>query len=211
MPYRQYKNNFIAAVNNETRLYLSNTDSLAHQVQYRCNVQSVTDDWSYDYEMSPFVLQPYNSMGIDTVDAYLSNFVYDFESTADTTSFVIRHYIEVVDEYGNMVESDSLVRHQGFYNYYAYDDGIPEKGYGVVPEEACFAVQYKVSTPDTLCGVQMLFNRTFNNSNYEFSILWCGVIITVNLVRRCTAWKINVLNGLTVLSIDSDISLLIKL
>lgn len=168
MPYRQYKNNFIAAVNNETRLYLSNTDSLAHQVQYRCNVQSVTDDWSYDYEMSPFVLQPYNSIGIDTVDAYLSNFVYDFESTADTTSFVIRHYIEVVDEYGNMVESDSLVRHQGFYNYYAYDDGIPEKGYGVVPEEACFAVQYKVSTPDTLCGVQMLFNRTFNNSNYEF-------------------------------------------
>ena len=31
---------------------------------------------------------------------------------------------------------DSTIYHQGFYNYYAYDDGTPEMGYGLEPAGA---------------------------------------------------------------------------
>ena len=69
---------------------------------------------------------------------------------------------------------DSIIVKQGFYNYFAYDDGTPEMGYGLVPGDTYFAVQFKVTRLDTVSGVQMLFNRTYNDANFNFFdiIVW---------------------------------------
>jgi hypothetical protein len=66
------------------------------------------------------------------------------------------------------VKGDTLCAIQHLHNYYAYDDGTPERGYGVVPDDSYFASQFTISVPDTLCGVNLLFNRTHNNANYDF-------------------------------------------
>ena len=60
---------------------------------------------------------------------------------------------------------------QEFYNYYAYDDGIPEKGYGVTPHNSSLASQFSISVPDTLQGVQILFNRTFKDAMIKFAAI----------------------------------------
>ena len=60
------------------------------------------------------------------------------------------------------------MHHQGFYNYFAYDDGIPEMGYGVEPGSGSFAVQFELSELDTLRGVQILFNHTLNDANDKY-------------------------------------------
>lgn len=88
-------------------------------------------------------------------------------SSLDSASFLITHIITVDDEDSN-AKGDTLYGKQGFYNYYAYDDGIPEKGYGVAPRNSYLASQFSISVPDTLQGVQILFNRTFKDANYDF-------------------------------------------
>lgn len=61
-----------------------------------------------------------------------------------------------------------MIYRQGFYNYFAYDDGTPEFGYGLEPARAMLAYQFRLVTMDTLSGVQLYFNRTLNDANYRF-------------------------------------------
>ena len=174
MPYRQYKNNPTAAVDNQIQMYITNLDSISHLTKYQCIIQQIGSNWSFDYESKSCILKPYFAYGFQDCEGdnateacpTLSNFLFNFNDNADSASFLIRHYIDVVD--GTEVKGDSIYYRQGFYNYYAYDDGIPEMGYGVNPDGSYFAVQFKVSTMDTLRGVQLLFNQTFNDANYQF-------------------------------------------
>lgn len=98
---------------------------------------------------------------------HLKNFLFEMNSSVDSATFQITHIIKV-DEETSSAKGDTLYGIQTFKNYYAYDDGTPERGYGVVPDESCFASQFNISMSDTLCGVYLLFNRTFNDANYDF-------------------------------------------
>ncbi|MGN0033707.1 MAG: T9SS type A sorting domain-containing protein [Candidatus Limimorpha sp.] len=167
MPYWQFKDNPIAAINNEYRLFVSNLDKDAHQLAHQCVVSDNNTSWNYVSEETMGFLQPYNTYGIDSIHVSMDDFIYPYTNSNDTTSFTIIHYINVTDESVGTVAGDSLVRHQGFYNYYSYDDGTPERGYGLTPSDTYMATQFKVSALDSIKGVQILFNRTFNNSNYN--------------------------------------------
>ena len=168
MPYKHYKDNPIAAINNEFDIYMTNLDENIHQVKYSCEVDDNNSPWNYRYESNTLILNPYNSNGITTNHVDMGNFLYPVNATFDTTSYTIRHYIEVVDEHSGEVRGDSIIRQQGFYNYFAYDDGTPEMGYGTTPDDTYFAVQFKVARLDTVSGVQILFNRTFKDANLNF-------------------------------------------
>lgn len=168
MPYKHYKENPIIAINNSFEIYMSNMDSLIHQVKYSCEVVDNNSPWEYNYRTNTLVLNLYRSDGIKTEQISMGNFIYPYNESFDTTSYTIRHYIEVVDEHSGEVRGDSIIRHQGFYNYFAYDDGTPEMGYGLVPQDTYFASQFHISRMDTISGVQILFNRTYNDANYNF-------------------------------------------
>lgn len=173
MPYKHYKDNPINEIENVFNMYLTNMDVNTHEVRYSCVVEDNNSDWGYVFPNSsfpsdPVVINQYSTIGAMKDSIVMGNFIYPYNLAIDTTSFTIRHYIEVIDEHGDEVAGDSIVAHQGFYNYFAYDDGTPEMGYGLIPGDTYFAVQFKVTTLDTLAGVQMLFNRTFNDANFNF-------------------------------------------
>ncbi|RLD63831.1 MAG: hypothetical protein DRJ01_02650 [Bacteroidetes bacterium] len=50
---------------------------------------------------------------------------------------------------------------QKFYNYYAYDDGTAENGYGIDSKEAMLACKFKTYKTDTLQAINMYFNQSF--------------------------------------------------
>ncbi|MDR0969618.1 MAG: T9SS type A sorting domain-containing protein [Lentimicrobiaceae bacterium] len=175
MPYRQFLGNPTSAVNPSFEMYITNLDAISHQTNYSYFVQQVGRDFAYSYNGGTCELFPYSQMGFQNCELggchqrhacpYVnSNFSFDFE--LDSTSYSIKHYIS--DSTVNPILVDSLIFRQGFYNYFSYDDGTPEFGYGVEPVGAAFAVQFEMSTPDTLRGVQMLFNQTLNNANYDY-------------------------------------------
>lgn len=175
MPYRQYVSNPTVAMVADYQMYIANLDSATHNAKYSCTIERTATEWSYNYEskwcnVAPFVSSGFqNCNGDNDTQAcpHLNNFLFDMDNDADSASFLITHILSV-DESDSMVKCDTMYGKQGFYNYYAYDDGTPEMGYGVVPDDSYFASQFVVSLPDTLCGVQILFNRTFNNANYDF-------------------------------------------
>jgi len=67
--------------------------------------------------------------------------------------------------------NDSLEFFQRFYNYYAYDDGIPEAGYGLSTSNGRMAYQFKANTPDSIQSIQFYFNQTMGMSNQQYFYL----------------------------------------
>ncbi len=70
--------------------------------------------------------------------------------------------------------NNEIIYEQKFYNYYAYDDGTAENGYGLSGEgtrNAMLAYKFINKKEDTLRAVQFYFNRTLNNANQKYFYL----------------------------------------
>lgn len=167
MPYRQYRNNPTVTMALGYNMYVANLSDEVINAQYTCRIENMNTAWSYDYSGEWTNYSPYNSDGLHNDAVQFKNFLFDMDDNIDTTSYLITHIISV-DTENFEVMGDTLYDLQKFHNYYAYDDGTPERGYGVVPDDSYFATQFSISMPDTLCGVQLLFNRTHNDANYDF-------------------------------------------
>lgn len=104
---------------------------------------------------------------------------YEFTSnTVDSAKFEIISYLST-DKTGIREDyrwNDTIRFYQNFYNYYAYDDGSAENGYGLTGGSTStgkVAYRFFSYRKDTLRGVQMYFNSTYNNANNQ------GFYITV--------------------------------
>ena len=168
MPYKHYLDNPINEIDNIFNMYLTNLDEHAHEVRYSCEVEDNNSGWSYSFINNPLVVNQYANVGVVKDSVVMGDFIYPYNVSVDTTSFTVRHNVELIDGTGDVVSGDSFEHRQVFGNYFAYDDGTPESGYGLVPNDTYFAVQFKVTKLDTVSGVQMLFNRTYNDANFNF-------------------------------------------
>ena len=181
MPYRQYVSNPTVAMATDYNMYIANLDSVGARTKYALHVENAASDWSYDYSSKWCNISPVATNGFQNCEGdnstqacpHLKNFLFDMNDDVDTATYHITHIISVDDSTSN-AKGDTLYGVQSFRNYYAYDDGIPERGYGVLSGESCFASQFSISKSDILCGVYLLFNRTHKDSNYDFFdiIVW---------------------------------------
>ena len=165
MPYKHYRANPTAHIAEKYALHVSNLDSQPHQLKHQYSVEQVAGNQCYRYVTDA----PINAaaMSYSQPDTALVGQLFAMNYDRDSTSFLIRHYIS--DSACNPPLIDSMVYLQGFYNYFAYDDGIPEMGFGVEPSPGgSFAVKYELSELDTLRGVQILFNHTLNDANNQY-------------------------------------------
>jgi hypothetical protein len=97
-----------------------------------------------------------------------NNYPYFFYD-ADSTVFEIRSYL--ITEELDYKHNDTVVRFQRFYDYYAYDDGSAENGWGLKGEgtaNASVAYRFYSFKPDTLRGVRMYFNRTLGDYTQDY-------------------------------------------
>lgn len=180
MPYRQYRAAPTVAVKPEISLKIANLSNATKNTKYRYMVKQVNGTQSFGWDGGTCMLEPFSNIGFQSCAStcgakhacppVTSLFALNFD--IDTTSFIIRHFIS--DSTQNSILVDSLVYRQGFYNYFAYDDGTPEAGYSLEPGGAFLAQQYRLSTSDTLKSIQLFFNRTLNAGNNKFFdlIVW---------------------------------------
>ena len=63
--------------------------------------------------------------------------------------------------------NDTVAFRQRFADYYAYDDGVPENGYGLTApgSKMWFACRYDLRVEDTLTALRLCFNRTRDDEN----------------------------------------------
>jgi len=100
-------------------------------------------------------------------------FNYPFTTnSSDTASFTITAKITTDDFDPTMNNEVSYI--QRFNNYYAYDDGTAEIGYGLIGEGSKYAklaYQFTIPKKDTLQSVLMYFNRTYNDASKKYFYL----------------------------------------
>ncbi len=180
MPYKQYLAAPSTAIKETISLNITNLSSLTLKTRYRYVVEQAGGSQSFNYNggicaLAPFAQSSYQKCDDDCGAKHACPEVaelFALEFGQDSASFLIRHYISDTLESPNLI--DSLVYRQGFYNYFAYDDGTPEAGYSIQPNGAFVAMQFNMIVPDTLYAVQMLFNRTKDESanKYFDLIVW---------------------------------------
>ncbi|MCF6170601.1 MAG: T9SS type A sorting domain-containing protein [Bacteroidales bacterium] len=172
IPYKQYLADPFNSVRDEFPMYIVNLDKPeeTHDASYLYTVDQVNGNFRYWYDGGVCNLLPFypGNTFQDTLSCREQamppvNSLFSLDYDLDTTSYIIRHYISDSSTIDIIV--DSVIYRQGFYNYYAYDDGSPEAGYGIENAGAMMAYRFTMTVPDTLFGVQMYFNRTENHAN----------------------------------------------
>ncbi|MCK4991900.1 MAG: hypothetical protein KAS29_15480, partial [Bacteroidales bacterium] len=97
-------------------------------------------------------------------------FPYDLDFNRGDSALVRFKAAIRTDEFDPKV-NDTVIYDQPFRDYYAYDDGSAENGYGLFGEgtaNASVAYQFKSFKKDTLRGVKMYFNRTHGDYTQDY-------------------------------------------
>ncbi|HLN20090.1 MAG TPA: T9SS type A sorting domain-containing protein [Bacteroidales bacterium] len=99
--------------------------------------------------------------------SYKANLIYTFNTSfADSALFMIRSSLKT-DEFDPKI-NDTIVYYQHFGDYFAYDDGSSEGGYGLNglgSRNAMFAHRFTSYTEDTLRAIDIIFNDSFQDAN----------------------------------------------
>jgi len=170
MPYPQYCDNPTNEVLDSINVLMSNRDLSDHNASYRYNLSDPGGTFDKTYDGGNYLMRPFYSFGYVTYIPFAHPPVpYLLPiSSADSASFLMQHFVNAVDGSGY---GDTIQGWQHFYNYYAYDDGTPEAGYGLTPNGSLLAYRFNISKTDTLRAVQIYFNRTLSKANQQFFYL----------------------------------------
>jgi len=105
---------------------------------------------------------------------------YSFNSDSeDSAKFMIKSYLgtDIIAEYNIYRWNDTVLYYQNFADYYAYDDGTAEKGYGIIGQNTAYsslAYQFTPLVADSLYGAYIYFNQVLDEANrkYFFFTVW---------------------------------------
>ncbi|HTX87382.1 MAG TPA: T9SS type A sorting domain-containing protein [Bacteroidales bacterium] len=172
MPYRQYCDDPTNEMADTLDLLMSNRDISNHNCDYGYSISSQTGSFFKTYDGGQHVVQPFYQFGYVTYIPYAHppvSFLLPVVP-ADSASFSITHHIRSLD--GGTAYGDTITATQHLYNYYAYDDGSPEAGYGLRGTGGMMALRFHLNlSPDTLRAINIFFNRTLGHVNQQYFYL----------------------------------------
>jgi len=159
-------------------IQMNNVDSLPYT-----NLSSFTKNVSRNFSIidkfDNSVAFTYSGGNLNQLPFATENFYapvsYTFTSlSTDTALFELRGVINTTPDINR--SNDTIRFYQRFYNYYAYDDGTPENGYGLSTNTAKLAYRFTITQADTLKEIQMFFNQTYQNANQKqfYLTIWTG-------------------------------------
>ncbi len=171
MPAYQYEFDPInRPIKRSLKMYISNLDNGNQTANYSFKVfnDAGNSDTTMSWDGGSGDLQPFNQYGYSAIPAFAFPPVrssFKIPGNRDSIYFDIKHYIDGDPQLGL---GDTLTFRQEFKNYYAYDDGSPEFGYGLTPAGSQLAYRFELSKRDTLRAIDFYFNKTLTGANVQF-------------------------------------------
>jgi hypothetical protein len=113
----------------------------------------------------------------------LNGFTYPL-TTTDSATFLIKNYNSSNGALN--FNNDTVLYHQNFFNYYAYDDGSAESTTGLSGTNRKFAARFNIKEQDTLRGVQIYFNPTSTDVQFRpiHLAVWSSVDVGSNTANQ---------------------------
>lgn len=179
MPASQYRPSEMA---DHVEVTITNLTSFEFASHYGYSIYDAEDEELYSYDGGFENVPPYFPMA-----QYQQNPLhahpavdYQFDVPPQGASYRIAHVVKAGTSGDDYPCNDTVVFIQKFANYYAYDDGTAENGYGLTSTSSnvFLGCKYQMNNPDTLKSVHIYFNRTRSDEN-------------LNIGFRLTVWADN--------------------
>ena len=169
MPWEQYNVSLSANMLAETDMTISNLSDITYNYQYLYKIQDTLSNILHQYDGGFFNLMPFYQNGYQNYIPHCKPPVnFAFPSLSGFTDFTVTHILNPSAPLDISKQNDTSRFIQRFRNYYAYDDGTPEAGYGLSIVNGKAAYKFTLNKTDTLRAVDIFFNRTFDNSNVQY-------------------------------------------
>ncbi|MCU0473528.1 MAG: T9SS type A sorting domain-containing protein [Bacteroidales bacterium] len=162
MPWKQFRQIYLQEMDTIMPIHYRNNDKIARNVTRNFKIWDVYEDTQADlFSAGAINLAPLKN------ENYNASLIYTFNTVkSDSALFRITSWL-ITDDF-DPKENDTLVYYQRFGNYFAFDDGSAENGYGINglgSKNAMVAVRFKSFMNDTLRAINICFNDSYLNAN----------------------------------------------
>jgi hypothetical protein len=162
MPWKQFLQVYLQEMGSSILVHYRNNDTITRNITRNFEIWDVyKNSQAYSFSAGATNIAPLTSVD------YNANIVYTFNTSNDDSAlFRITASLktDIFDPKGN----DTLVYYQVFKNYFAFDDGTSEGGYGINglgSRNAMVAYKFESYMQDTLRAVQICFNDSYQHAN----------------------------------------------
>lgn len=166
MPARQYRR---SDMKDSLSVTITNLFSSSLATKYRYAVVDASGDTLYRYDGGYENAPSYLPEGTyQQAAAHASPEVgYSFAESEVPTEYTVVHMVREGVGGDDYPSNDTVRFHQVFDNYYAYDDGTAENGYGLTSTASRIFLAYRfdLNMEDTLTALDLYFNRTLDGEN----------------------------------------------
>jgi hypothetical protein len=174
MPYDHFKANPGFNRSAFHTVKLRNNNNTAVNVAYKCEVRNVYNKIIISYPLSSSAR---NVSGFSDSSENFNPFVFDTLS-GKSPLLKLKYTIAPLandftpDNYNSIGNNNEYTKTVRFNNYFAYDDGSAEGGYGLdygsLPAGPGYAaIKFTTFKPDTLRGISVFFNRSVSDVQYK--------------------------------------------
>ena len=162
IPWKQYREIELQEMGSSVPIHYRNNDTITRNVTRNFEIWDVyTNSVSYIFSAGAT-----NINSLTSVD-YNADIVYSFNSTNNDSALFRITALLKTDEF-DPKENDTMVYFQTFKNYFAFDDGTAEAGYGINglgSRNAMFAYRFRSFIEDTLRAINICFNDSYKDAN----------------------------------------------
>jgi len=161
MPWKQFNEIKLQEMGSSIPVHYRNNDSIVRNVTRNFEIHDIYKNKSYNFSAGASNIDP--STNVD----YNANLIYTF-NTDNQDSALFRITCSLKTDDFDPKENDTLVYYQAFSNYFAFDDGTSEAGYGINGQgsrNAMVACRFKSFVQDTLRALRICFNDSYLNTN----------------------------------------------
>ncbi len=162
MPWKQFKQVYLQEMGSAIPIHYRNNDIIERNVTRNFEIWDV-----YTNSLAKAFSAGATNINPETNVDYNASLVYTF-STDNNDSALFRVKCWLITDNFDPKENDTTVYFQRFSDFFAFDDGSAEGGYGVNglgSENAMVAYRFKSFTKDTLRSIRICFNDSYLNSN----------------------------------------------
>ena len=162
MPWKQFRQIYLQEMGSSIPVHYRNNDTITRNITRNFEIWDVNKNSQAHF----FSGGAANINPLTNVD-YNANLVYTF-NTDNPDSALFRITCSLKTDQFDPKGNDTLVYYQVFKNYFAYDDGSSEGGYGINglgSRNAMAAYRFVSYIQDTLRAVRICFNDSYLETN----------------------------------------------
>ncbi len=162
MPWKQYREIELQEMGSAIPVHYRNNDTIIRNVTRNFEIyDEYNNSVSYLFSAGATNIDPLTSVD------YNANIVYSFNSPGNDSALFRITSVLKTDEF-DPKQNDTMVYYQTFKNYFAFDDGTAEAGYGINglgSRNAMFAYRFRSYIEDTLRAISICFNDSYTDAN----------------------------------------------